>query len=87
MKKVYQKPILIVDTYNMVQSIAAGGCTIAGGGSLGTPTWGDPASCTWDLDDDKYFTIGTGSPCNEDGDKLVIGCYHAPKDTDSIWGS
>ena len=48
MKLPYTKPLVVIESYDMAQSIS-NNCGTTSGSTLGKPTHGDKSSCGWDF--------------------------------------
>ena len=94
MKKVYYKPRFTVDSFTMSQTIADSCPGVAGGSSIGHPTFGSPTqkNCAWVVGDYEgapaFFTTNNEACADKSDDGTVIGgCYNNPKGGFEIFGS
>ena len=90
MKQVYTKPVLMMETFNLTQTIAAGCGAAAGGNTLGRPAQWSKSTCGWDLGNEILWAENTDANCNSylSVDEDVNGlCYNNPGGGNSIFGS
>ena len=88
MKQVYNKPVLIMESFTMSQSIASG-CNVESGGSLGTPGFASKDACGWNLGGVILFIDAVDACIKDVGlDDEVLGmCYNNPNPNNAIFGS
>lgn len=80
MKKLYVRPDAAFETFNFMQSIAAGSCYLTSE-EFGTPTSMD-SSCGF-LEDDGEVAFISKPVCSDPQD----GCYNLPEDDLRIFAS
>lgn len=88
MKKEYKKPMIVLESFNLSQSIAAG-CGAIHDSTLGSPNQSSKETCAWVvggynvfLNDTNICTIKIG----ENDDSLGV-CYNNPNGGTSIFNS
>lgn len=89
MKKKYEKPFMVMEHFNMTQSIAAG-CGAAHNSTLGHPNHANKNTCGWAIDDSVILWIGSTGVCTENNgeNEDVMGiCYNNPSGGQSIFNS
>lgn len=89
MKQVYTKPVLMVETFTLTQTIATK-CGAAHDSTLGTPTHYSKSTCGWDMGGNVVIWTTEVSSCviKEDKDIMINGvCYNNPDGNSSIFGS
>lgn len=92
MKKKYNKPGIIIESFEIAQSISAGcGAKPGGEGSTtGKPNHGDKLSCGWDMGNVSIWTSNNNN-CKD----IIIGendiwqgvCYNNPNGVNTIFSS
>lgn len=91
MKKQYQKPIVIVESFVLAEHVAAcGDTTVAGGNAFGKPNLRDEtAGCEFILNDGVTSLFIDPDQCSmiTDPDNMIIGCYNTPDGTNSVFAS
>ena len=83
MKKIYSKPLLAVEMFTMVQSIARDCADNIPKDQL---TNNNVHNCVWDLGDGTTVFVG-GSTCLMDGEEMGIACYNNPTENNLIFKS
>ena len=93
MKKVYEKPMVAIESFILTQSIAVS-CGYTPDKFFGHPTHGDALydGCGWDngLGGQVYWAVGAIDACNVDTDyDAVVGevCYNEPAGGAQIFAS
>lgn len=90
MKRKYTKPSLVMERFEMTQSIAAG-CSAASSSTVGDPNIWSKTDCGWAVGSDVIWDMDvTGSKCNFDWDldaDFSGICYNNPNGGQSIFGS
>ncbi len=89
MKKVYVKPALQVEYFDLTQSIASGCGAAPGGNSLEKPNHWDKSTCGWDMGNLVIWTeANSGYSLKWDADAPWEGvCYNNPEGGNSIFTS
>ncbi|MBE6127703.1 MAG: hypothetical protein E7185_00355 [Erysipelotrichaceae bacterium] len=88
MKKTYEKPIIGLDLFALLQS-APIICDYSSAAGMGTPTQGNGDDCTWYMDEDNIIFLQSKDVCNwkwEDGEWDIF-CYNGPYPGMEIFGS
>lgn len=83
MKKIYTKPEIIFDSFELSQSIAAG-CELL---SSGTRETGCTVSVPGDFGETLYTFFAEGSCDRYSPAELDSLCYHAPADAYNVFSS
>ena len=90
MKQKYIKPAIVMERFDMSQSIAAG-CSAASNSPVGDPNIWDKAECGWVVGTDVIWdTEASGSKCNFDWDlesDFEGVCYNNPAGGQTIFNS
>ena len=88
MKKPYEKPGLLVESFALSQSIATSCVVNRHNSTVGSPTFSDVPSCGWS---DGLSIIWVSEPaCNEfypNNAELDIGCYNGPAGDYTVFSS
>ena len=85
MKANYTKPLLVVDMFSAVQSVAKD-CTstIIPQHKLNT---NDAYTCYWDNGNPNIRIFAAGGVCNRDGEAMQMGCYNNPTEENFVFRS
>ena len=88
MKAKYVKPALVMERFELTQSIA-NGCNVDPDGPLGDPNHYSKATCGWDMGNVVLWTVeNAGCTEKEDPDADWVGvCYNNPDGFNKIFGS
>lgn len=90
MKKQYQKPYIVIESFALAEHVAACGTTTVGtGNAFGKPNhWSEKTDCEFVLNDGTT-TLFTEGACTmpTDPDNMIIGCYNTPDGTNSVFAS
>lgn len=90
MKKQYQKPYIVIESFALAEHVAACGTTTVGtGNAFGTPNhWSEKTDCKFILNDGTTTLFSEGA-CTipTDPDNMTIGCYNTPDGTNSVFAS
>lgn len=91
MKKKYQSPKVYIESFELSQTIASGGCGAAHNSHFGGPTHWSKATCGWSDPSYTGMTVFVERhvctlEVNENTDYNGI-CYNAPSAGNSIFGS
>ena len=91
MKKQYQKPMVVIESFALAEHVAACGTTTVGtGNALGTPNhWSEQTDCEFILNDGETMLFTDMDQCNwyTEKDNMTIGCYNTPDGTNSVFAS
>ena len=95
MKQVYTKPVLMMETFTLSQTIAtdctADNLSTPGGNSIGRPLQWSKTTCGWLVGDQILWVEGGGAGCNVPfmtEDTAVDGlCYNNPNGGNAIFRS
>lgn len=83
MKGIYTKPLLNVELFTTVQSVARDCSNAAIRDKM---NGADPNQCFWDLGGgSKVFVLGAA--CNIDGENMGYGCYNNPSEGNYVFNS
>ena len=82
MKATYSKPLLAIETLNMVQNAARDCADSIPKEQL---TLGDIATCAWDLGGTTVFI--DNPPCDLNGEEMGFACYNNPGEGNYIFRS
>ena len=84
MKELYTKPLLAVEMFTAVQTVARDCSASIPKEQL---TFGDITNCVWDLGDGVSTVFVDNSTCFIDGEETGIVCYNAPTEDNFIFRS
>lgn len=90
MKKKYQSPKVYIESFELSQTIASGGCGAAHNSHFGGPTHWSKTTCGWKDPSYGVIVFAHDTACNlkVDPNTDYNGiCYNAPSAGNSIFGS
>ena len=89
MKQKYVKPAMVMERFELAQSVAAGGCGAASSSTMGDPNQWNKETCGWDLGNMIVWTeLNSGCLYKLDEDFPMEGvCYNNPDGGQSIFNS
>ena len=92
MKQKYMKPAIVMERFELSQSIADNCGATPGGGTLGRPAHWSKNSCGWFIDAETilWFDTGEFGSCNEhlkEGEDFDGLCYNNPAGGQAIFNS
>ena len=87
MKLPYTKPLVVIESYDMAQSIS-NNCGTTSGSTLGKPNHGDKSTCGWDLGGTVLWAMDGMCDWILGVDENWEGiCYNNPNGGMTIFGS
>lgn len=91
MKRQYQKPYIVIESFALAEHVAACGTkTVGTGNAFGKPNhWSEKSDCEFVLNDGVTTLFVDPDQCSmiTDPDNMIIGCYNTPDGTNSIFAS
>ena len=88
MKKVYTKPVVVIEKFEVSEHIAAcGNTTVAHGNYLGTPNYANGIQCEFVNGDGKMFLFENNECIAKTLEDNPLGCYNTPTGPISFFAS